>query len=167
MKELSEVKKNYIIVISGKNPIRWKFKIFNFQKLIFTRVFFSLPLVTLLPHRVENIKRHVPDPQSTPVQNLVTLSQKLTELELLDLRRGRDPLPPPPIEVSQFFFVRKNPIVCQNSHWKFGEVSSNSFGVITIISFVTNRQTDKQTDRQTDGKQTQAFFVLNLHRYDL
>ena len=30
----------------------------------------------------------------------------------------------------------------------------------------TNRQTDKQTDRQTDGKQTQAFFVLNLHRYD-
>ena len=30
----------------------------------------------------------------------------------------------------------------------------------------TNRQTDKQTDRQTDGKQTQTFFVLNLHRYD-
>ena len=30
----------------------------------------------------------------------------------------------------------------------------------------THRYTDRQTDRQTDRKQTQAFFVLNLHRYD-
>ena len=31
---------------------------------------------------------------------------------------------------------------------------------------VCDGQTNRQTDRQTDGKQTRAFFVLNLHRYD-
>ena len=31
---------------------------------------------------------------------------------------------------------------------------------------ICDGQTDTQTDRQTDGKQTQAFLVLNLQRYD-
>ena len=30
----------------------------------------------------------------------------------------------------------------------------------------TDTQTDRQTDRHTDRKQTKAFFVLKLHRYD-
>ena len=30
----------------------------------------------------------------------------------------------------------------------------------------TNRQTQSQTDRHTDRKQKQAFFDINLHRYD-
>ena len=41
------------------------------------------------------------------------------------------------------------------------------FGLAVIDKcHVCDGQTHKQTHKHTDGKQTQAFFVLNLHRYD-
>ena len=41
------------------------------------------------------------------------------------------------------------------------------FGLAVIDKcHVCDGQTHKQTHKHTDGKQTQAFLVLNLHRYD-
>ena len=149
----SEVKKNYIFVISAKNPISWKSKIFSFRKFLFTWFFFSFSFVTLLPHRAENIERHVPDPQCTRTPNLNLITAIEIELGETNTYNRTIPPPPAPKKKSRFFFDHNYDHYYMNICWKFHEDIFSTFRVMikyNRLKSVTDILTDILTHWLTD-----------------